>query len=142
MILHRELERARRAPPMLFDVLRFITADRNGRIGKIGHSQRDVFYVVLNFRERVFVCLQFVADAGNFGHQHRYVFALTFRHADGFRARIAQVLQFLRFRLHGFTPHFEALDCILVERIAARFELIGDAIQLAAQQSGIKHDVS
>ena len=111
VILDREIELPRRRPTCEFPCF----ASRPCRPARM-HRQ-DSEYPSAIFASSAcisaslcFVGFELVADAGDFGHQRGRVFALAFGHADRFRARIAQVLQFLRLDLHGLALRFERFD--------------------------------
>src|SRR5690606_40705818 len=98
-VLHREVERARRAPARLLDVLRLVRALRHRRAGKVGEAERDGVERGTDLGPARLRGLQFLAEARDLGQQRRHVLAASLGLADRLAAGVAQVLQFLRAHL-------------------------------------------
>ena len=107
VILDREIERARRAPTILFDVAVLVGTLRHRGIGQIRNAQRDRGELLLDVGQARFVGLELIGDTGDLGHQRGGVLALALGDADRLGARIARVLQFLGLDLHGLALRLE-----------------------------------
>lgn len=78
VILHREVELARRAPAAHLDVVGFVFADRHAFVRDVRHAQHQVGQARLDLAELGLRRLHLVADAADFGHHGRRVLALPF----------------------------------------------------------------
>ncbi len=143
VILDREIELARRAPAQDFLVVVFVLAQRHGRVRDVRQAQRDLGELGLYVGQRLFVGLELVADAGDFGHQRGDVLALALGLADGLGPRITQVLQFLGLGGQLLALTLQGLDGGHVERETTGFlEALGGFGQARTQQCGVQHDRS
>jgi hypothetical protein len=140
VVLHREVERARRAPAMLFGVVRLVVAQRHALVREVRDAQRDAFQLAADAVELDFRGLQLVAEARDFREQRRDVLTLGLRLADRLAARVAQVLQLLRAHLDALALGFELFDVGDGQVHAARgLQACGEFGGLGAQQMGVEH---
>ena len=140
MVLHLEIECARRAPAVLLDVLRLIGTQRHRVIGNVGDAERDGFDLATQFVEAQFRGFQFLAEAGDFGHHRCHVLALRLQHADLLAAGIAQVLQFLGADLQLLALRFQCFEAGDIQLEAATgAQAFGEVGGMGAQQGRIKH---
>ena len=140
MVLHVEIEAARRAPAQLLDIVRFLAAQRHRGIGKIGNTERDGFDLVTDLVQAQFRGLQLLAEACHFRHHRGHVLALRLQHADLLAAGIAQVLQFLGADLQLLALRFQCFEATDIQLEAATdAQAFGEIGRLGAQQGRIEH---
>ena len=141
VVLDREIERARRAPAVLFDVVRSrrrpAAPTRAAGSGCRARSPRSRARMRPGATSRG---LELVAEAGDFGHQRRDVLALRLGLADRLAARVAQVLQFLGAHLQSLALGFQRSSAATSQVEAAGFaQARGEFGGLGTQQVGIEH---
>ena len=140
VVLHREIEHARRAPTMLLDVVRFVRARRHAVVRQVGNAERDRVEFGADAFQLDLRRLQFVAEARDLGHQRRDVLALGLGLPDRLAARVAQVLQFLGAHLDALAVGFEAFELLERQLEAAGFaQARGEFGGIGTQQGGIEH---
>ena len=120
VVARRKSERARRAPPPHFDVVRFGVADRArsacGRLGMPSSQSRSPAWMSASSRSSAPSSSPSVA---HFGHQLRGVLAPALRRADLLGQRVALRLQLLGPRLDRLALGLDALESIAIEHVAA-----------------------
>ena len=140
VVEHREVERARRAPARLLDVVVLVGPGRH----VIGREVRDAHRDRLDPRAQLvqldFRCLQLIGEGGHLGHDRRHVLAPGLGLADRLGAAVAQVLQFLGAHLDALAVGLQGLDRGHVEFEAAR---VAQALRqfggLLSEKGGIEH---
>ena len=142
VVLHREIEGARRAPAKHFEVVLFVGAGRHAGVGQVGNGQGDRLELGAQFVQAGLGGLEFVGDAGDLGHQRGHVFTLGLGLADGLGAGIAQVLQLLRAALDGLALGLEAFERGHVEvETPGLLQARSGVGKMATQQVRVEHGV-
>ena len=140
MILDLEIEHARRAPAVLFDIGVFIAAQRHRLMRQIRNTRRNGIDSKLDLVQPRLAGLQFIAERRNLGHDRRHVLSLGLEHADVLASGVAQVLQFLGPYLKLLALRLPLLQGRDIEVVAAGLlEAGGQDFGLIAQQDGIEH---
>ena len=140
MILGREVELPRNAPPAHFHVGRLVLSVGDARVQDIGQSQLQTRHLGLNDFELLFDSLQLLAQGFACGEQGSRVLALGFGVAHGFGIGIALGAQPIGCYLYGFALLFQCGEGRDVEHKAAPRQCRGNPGQIAAQQLRIEHD--
>ncbi len=139
VILHLEVELARRAPAAHLDVVGLVLADRHAFVRDVRHAQHQVGQARLDLAELGFRRLHVVADPADFGHHGRRVLALPLHRADLLRQAVAARLELFGVGLDRAAFRFECGERGDVEGVAAIGEALGDAVEVFAQQLDVEH---
>jgi hypothetical protein len=142
MVLHREVELARRAPAAHLDVV--VARLAFGHLGArdVRDAAQELVQPVLQGRERRLVRLQLVADAAHFREHGRGVLTLALEHAHLLRERIALALQLLGARLELLALVLERAEPRLVEVEAAAFQARDGRGKFFSQELDIEHCIT
>ncbi len=141
VILHREVERARRPPAADLDVVVGRPADWRRRVREVRQPEQEVAQLRLHAVELGLERLQRVAEPRDLGEQRRGVRALALGDADLLRQRVAPALQVLRARLDVLALALERLERRGVERDAALRQAGGDGGKVVTEQVDVEHFV-
>ncbi|MCW0417619.1 hypothetical protein NB689_003373 [Xanthomonas sacchari] len=140
MVLDLEIEAARGAPALQFDVVGLVLAGGHIGLRQVGNLQRQRLQLRADLVQTLLGGLQLVAEAGHFGHQRTRILALGLGLADRLGTAVAQALQFLGPHLDALAVGLQGLQGGHVQRIAATgAQALGEVGGLLAKQSGIEH---
>ncbi|CAM2158458.1 hypothetical protein PT2222_40321 [Paraburkholderia tropica] len=141
VILHLEVERARRAPAAHFHVAAFVAAHGHALVRQVRHAEQQIRELRLDLVELDLRRLHLVADAAHFGHHGRGVLAAALHRADLLRQAVAARLHFFGAGLNGTAFRFERGKGRDVEGVAAVGEALRDAVEVFAQQLDVEHGI-
>mmetsp|Transcript_1075 Transcript_1075/g.1642 ORF Transcript_1075/g.1642 Transcript_1075/m.1642 type:complete len:501 (-) Transcript_1075:722-2224(-) len=144
MVLHVEVEAARRAPAAHLDVAGLVRAERNTLVGQVGHAHQQVVELVLDRVQPLGAGLEFIGDAAHLSHLRGGILALALGHADLLGQRVAARLQFLGAGLHRLALGLQGLEALHVEEwlgVLACVQALDDGVELLAQLGDVEHVV-
>ncbi len=139
MVLHREIERARRSPAAYLDVLVGRAALRYLGAREVRDHAQKRLDLLLQGGERCLVGLQLLADAADFLEHGRGVLALALEHADLLGERVALRLQLLGAQLQLAALVLERAEARRVEFEAAPLKAGDDRREFFSEQLDIEH---
>ncbi len=139
VVLHREIECARRPVSADFDIVVGRAANRRRWVGDVRQPEQKIAQLRLHVVELALESLQFIAEAGNVAQQRLGIFPAALGDADLPRQRVALRLQLLRERLDALALGLERFEARAVERDATLLQRSGDASQISAQRVDVEH---
>ncbi len=139
MILHREIEDARRAPAAHFDVFGFVLADRGGGMGKIRNAQKHRVQLRADLVELGFKRRETGRNFRSLLHGFGGVLAGLLQAADFLRNRVAFGLQLFGLGLNGLAARFKFIEFGFRENEIAGLETGRDFGEILAQKRDVEH---
>ena len=135
----REVERARRAPAALLDIVVGRLAGRHALVRRIGNHREEIVQPALHFFGLLLQLGQARVDGARLGHQRRGVLAFRLGLADPLGEGIAGCAQCLGLALNLPALVFQSEKFILVENETPCLEARHYGVQVGAQELDVDH---
>ncbi len=139
VILGLEFEPGRLAPAALLAVVGLVRALGHALVGQIGNAERDALDFILHTLQARFVRFQLVAQARDLCDQRRDVLTTGLGLADGFRSRVALILQLLGAHLQLLALTLQRRDALGGQIEAAPAQPRRGLVEIPAKKIRVEH---